>query len=91
MRSKSLELKRKIYDFVNDWKREYGRSPSLKNIADDLGVSRTTIYRYLVEMNDEGQGLVYTGDVIETRELNSENMFLSSAKIVGSTTNWVFK
>ncbi len=84
MRSKSLELKRKIYDFVNDWKREYGRSPSLKNIADDLGVSRTTIYRYLVEMNDEGQGLVYTGDTIETRELNSENMFLSSAKIVGS-------
>lgn len=84
MRSKSLELKRKIYDFVNDWKREYGRSPSLKNIADDMGVSRTTIYRYLVEMNDEGQGLVYTGDTIETRELNSKNMSLSSAKIVGS-------
>ena len=84
MRSKSLELKKRIYDFVNAWKREYGRSPSLKNIADDMGVSRTTIYRYLVEMNDEGQGLVYTGDTIETRELNSKNMFLSSAKIVGS-------
>lgn len=84
MRSKSSELKKKIYNFVNDWKREYGRSPSLKNIADDMGVSRTTIYRYLVEMNDEGQGLVYTGETIETRELNSKNTYLSSAKIVGS-------
>lgn len=84
MRSKSLELKKRIYDFVNDWKREYGRSPSLKNIADDMGVSRTTIYRYLVEMNDEGQGLIYTGGTIETKELNSKNMCLSSAMIVGS-------
>jgi repressor LexA len=84
MRSKSLELKKKIYDFVNDWKREYGRSPSLKNIADDMGVSRTTIYRYLVEMNDEGRGLIYTGDTIETREYNLENTYLSSAKLVGS-------
>lgn len=84
MRSKSIALKEKIYDFVNDWKREYSRSPSLKNIADALGVSRTTIYRYLVEMNDEGQGLTYTGDTIETRELNAENTYLSSAKVVGS-------
>lgn len=84
MRSKSLELKKRIYDFVNDWKREYGRSPSLKNIADDIGVSRTTIYRYLVEMNDEDQGLIYNGDTIETKELNSKNMSLSPAMIVGS-------
>lgn len=84
MRSKSIELKQRIYDFVNDWKREYGRSPSLKNIADEMGVSRTTIYRYLIEMNDEGMGLIYNGDTIETRELNAKNMCLSPAMIVGS-------
>ena len=84
MRSKSLELKKQIYNFVNEWKREYGKSPSLKNIADDMGVSRTTIYRYLVEMNEEGQGLVYNGETIETKEFNSENTCLSSAMIVGS-------
>lgn len=84
MRSKSLELKKHIYIFVNDWRQESGRPPSLKNIADEMGVSRTTIYRYLVEMNDENWGLTYTGDTIETREFNSENTYLSSAKVVGS-------
>lgn len=84
MRSKSTALKEKIYDFVNDWKREYSRSPSLKNIADEMGVSRTTIYRYLLEMNKDGQGLTYDGETIETRELNSSNTYLSPAKVVGS-------
>lgn len=84
MRSKSTALKEKIYDFVNDWKREYSRSPSLKNIADEMGVSRTTIYRYLLEMNEDGHGLTYDGETIETRELNAENSYLSPAKIVGS-------
>lgn len=84
MRSKSTALKEKIYDFVNDWKREYSRSPSLKNIADEMGVSRTTIYRYLLEMNEDGQGLTYDGETIETRELNWGNTYLSPAKVVGS-------
>lgn len=84
MRSKSAALKEKIYDFVNDWKREYSRSPSLKNIADEMGVSRTTIYRYLLEMNEDGQGLTYDGETIETRELNWGNTYLSLAKVVGS-------
>lgn len=84
MRSKSMALKEKIYDFVNDWKREYSRSPSLKNIADEMGVSRTTIYRYLLEMNEDGQGLSYDGETIETRELNWDNTYLSPAKVVGS-------
>ncbi len=84
MRSKSVDLKNRIYDFVNDWKREYGRSPSLKIIADEMCVSRTTIYRYLVEMNEEGRGLTYDGETIETRELNSRNTYLSAAMVVGS-------
>ena len=47
MRYKSMELKRKIYDFVNEWKRENGHSPTLSVIASNFSVSRTTIYRYL--------------------------------------------
>lgn len=84
MRSKSLKLKKQIYTFVNEWRQAYGRSPSLKNIADGMGVSRTTVYRYLLEMNDENWGLTYTGDTIETKEFNSENTYLSTAKVVGS-------
>ena len=84
MRYKSLELKKQIYAFVNEWRQVSGKSPSLKNIADGMGVSRTTVYRYLLEMNDENWGLTYTGDAIETKEFNSENTYLSTAKIVGS-------
>lgn len=84
MRYKSLELKKQIYAFVNEWRQVSGKSPSLKNIANEMGVSRTTIYRYLLEMNDENWGLSYTGDTIETKEFNSENTYLSTAKVVGS-------
>lgn len=84
MRYKSLELKKQIYAFVNEWRQVSGKSPSLKNIAEKMGVSRTTVYRYLLEMNDENWGLTYTGDTIETREFNSENTYLSTAKVVGS-------
>lgn len=83
MRHKSSELKQKIYDFVNIWRRNTGRSPSLKTIANKMKVSRTTIYRYLLEMNQEGI-LVYNGNIIETKELNAENTRLSRALIVGS-------
>ena len=54
MRSKDAALKNEIYDFVNDWKRDYGSSPSLKKIADKMQVSRTTVYRYLKDMTDDG-------------------------------------
>lgn len=84
MRYKSLELKKQIYTFVNEWRQVSGKSPSLKNIAEEMGVSRTTVYRYLLEMNDENGGLTYTGDTIETKEFNSENTYLSTAKVVGS-------
>lgn len=84
MRTKSMELKRQIYDYVNDWKRENGHSPTLSVLANNFKVSRTTIYRYLIEMTAENMGLFYDGKSIETRELNAENMCLSPALVVGS-------
>ena len=83
MRSKDTMLKKEIYDFVNDWKRDCGSSPSLKKIADQMQVSRTTVYRYLKEMSKDGD-LEYYGTGIDTRELNGANMNLAAAKIVGS-------
>lgn len=83
MRSQSLELKKEIYDTVNDWKRSYGYSPSLNDLAKKLNVSRTTVYRYLTRMNEDGE-LYYNGSSIETKEVNSRNTRLSKAMIVGS-------
>ena len=83
MRSKDTILKKEIYDFVNGWKRDYGTSPSLKKIADQMQVSRTTVYRYLKEMSEDGV-LDYYGEGIDTKELNGTNMNLAPAMIVGS-------
>ena len=83
MRSKDTALKKEIYDFVNGWKRDYGTSPSLKKIADQMQVSRTTVYRYLKEMSEDGV-LDYYGEGIDTKELNGNNMNLAPAMIVGS-------
>ena len=66
MRSKDTTLKQEIYDFVNGWKRDYGASPSLKKIADQMQVSRTTVYRYLKEMSEDGV-LDYYGEGIDTK------------------------
>lgn len=54
MRSKDTTLKKEIYDFVNGWKKDYCTSPSLKKIADQMQVSRTTVYRYLKKMSEDG-------------------------------------
>ena len=82
MRYKSAELKEKIYCFVNDQMRKHGSSPSLGEIADAVHVSRTTVLRYLVEMDAEGT-LSYDGRTIGTREYNRRNMRFSMAKLVG--------
>ncbi len=83
MRSKSSSLKKEIYAFVNSWLRENGSSPSLRNIADSLNVSRTTVYRYLQEMDRDG-AVSYDGNAIETKEQNRRNTKLSAALLVGS-------
>ena len=83
MRSKSSSLKKEIYAFVNGWLRENGSSPSLRNIADSLNVSRMTVYRYLQEMDRDG-AVSYDGNAIETKEQNRRNTKLSAALLVGS-------
>lgn len=83
MRSRSIDFKNKICDIVNDWKRSTGRTPSLKEIGDELGVNKSTIYRYLMEMNEEGF-LAYNGNSIDTKELNHRTMNTARAAIVGS-------
>jgi repressor LexA len=84
MRCKSPELKNKIYDFINDWKRDNGWSPSMTDIASGVGISRNTAYRYIIEMTEDGSGLTYDGKVIGTREMCAENTTFSKAMLVGS-------
>ncbi|MBR5246744.1 MAG: repressor LexA [Clostridia bacterium] len=83
MRSKSQALMDKICDYVNDYYRVNHKSPSINIIAKAVNVSKTTAYRYLVEMNDKGI-LSYDGKTIETSNTDKCVTGYFSAPIVGS-------
>lgn len=83
MRSKSLELMKAICQYAEQYYLQTGISPSTTKIADAVGVSRGTAYKYLVAMNDNGM-IEYDGKNIQTdvtRKLNTET---SQTAIVGS-------
>ena len=83
MRSKSPELMKEICQYAEQYYLQKGSSPSTTKIADAVGVSRGTAYKYLVAMNDNGM-IEYDGKNIHTdvtKKLNTEN---SQTAIVGS-------
>ena len=65
MRSKSIELMNRIKEYAETFYIEVGRSPSTTEIANEVGVSRGTAYRYIVEMAEKGM-IEYDGETIST-------------------------
>ena len=82
MRSRSDELKKRIYEYVNERKRE-GFHPSLSEIGSQFGYDKSTIYRYLMEMKEDGM-IHYSDGIIDTKESNNETLNLAPALIVAS-------
>ena len=60
MRSKSQKLMNEISAYVDQYYSERHTAPSVKEIAEGVGIAKTTSYRYLVAMNDLGM-LSYDG------------------------------
>lgn len=58
MRSKNPELMKEISAYVDAFYRANHFSPSLSEIANGVNVAKTTVYRYLVEMNERGPYLL---------------------------------
>lgn len=48
------ERKMQIYNFITDYINEYGVSPSIPEMADEFHVSKATIHKYLVRLQDQG-------------------------------------
>ena len=65
MRSKSPELMKEICEYAEQYYLQNGQSPSTTKIAEAVGVSRGTAYKYLVAMNDNGM-IEYDGQDIKT-------------------------
>ena len=83
MRSKNPELMKEICTYVSDYYRIKRSSPSVNEIAKGVGIAKTTAYRYLVEMNEQGM-ISYDGHTIETPQIDKSVSGYFSAPIVGS-------
>ena len=71
-----------IVSFVNEYYRINGRSPSITEIAKEVGVARSTAYAYLIRMN-ELKMIKYNGKDIITNLSGIINKAVNSTPIVG--------
>lgn len=66
IRKKDTALMDRIIDCVEAYHFEHKLSPSLQEIAAELGIGKTTVHSYLKEMSENGM-LFYDGKSIETK------------------------
>lgn len=83
MRSKSPELMKEVCEYAEQYYLQNGQSPSTTKIAEAVGVSRGTAYKYLVAMNDNGM-IEYDGQEIQTPVTRKLNKDTTQTAIVGS-------
>ena len=82
MRSKDPEIMKRIVDFVEAYHLDYNSSPSLRVIADGVGIGSTTVYRYLMEMNERGM-ICYDGKTIRNEKINKSQRGTIRAAVIG--------
>jgi repressor LexA len=63
MRHKSQDIMKKIVKTIEYCWMNEGTSPSIKYIADDLNLSKSTVHAYLVEMSERGLIRYTPGDI----------------------------
>ena len=83
MRSKSLELMNEIKNFVEEFYLSHYQSPTMAQIAGELGIARSTAYKYLVEMDEKGM-VEYDGRTISTERIKHSNPKLIRAAVLGN-------
>ena len=82
MRSKDPEIMKRIVDFVEAYHLDYNSSPSLRVIAYGVGIGSTTVYRYLMEMNERGM-ICYDGKTIRNEKINKSQRGTIRAAVIG--------
>ena len=67
MRHKSEELMQQILNYAEKFLLLNHRSPYTSEIADALGIVKSTVYKYLVAMNDRGMLSYRNGEIVTER------------------------
>ena len=75
MRTKDPELMKQILEYIEDYYIDHNASPSTTQIAEQMGIARGTVHKYLVEMDERGM-LSYQGRNITTER--TEKMHTST-------------
>lgn len=83
MRRKDPALMERINDFIGSFYREEHETPSLREIAEGVGIAKTTAHSYLVEMNEKKM-LIYNGHSISNKAIERCKTGYFSAPVVGS-------
>lgn len=83
MRSKNPEMMKKIASFAESYYMANGRSPSTSEIAAETGITRGTVYKYLVAMDKAGM-VKYDGCSIVTSITDKYEPSVSCVPVCGS-------
>lgn len=85
MRSKSVETMYEIKAFAEKFYIEHYQSPTTAQIANGVGIGRSTAYKYLVEMNERGM-ISYDGKTIRTGVIEQFRPNLIRAAVLGGVS-----
>ena len=80
MRHKDEALMNRIRAFAEDFYVSEGRSPSTAEIGNAVGVTKGTVYRYLLEMDEKGM-ISYNGKTISTKKTARARLSSTPAKV----------
>lgn len=83
MRHKSNDRMVQIKDFVEKYYLMNRHSPSTREIAEELGIVKSTAYKYLIAMRDMGM-IGYDGENVTTDKIEKANVELTSVAVLGS-------
>lgn len=86
MRKKDQTKARRIEAFINDFFLNNYRSPSIREIEAGIGISRQTVYRYLLDLCDSGRVRNLNGSFITELIESSLPHFNSNLPLAGSVS-----
>lgn len=85
MRHKSEELMRQIMNYAENFQMLNHRSPYTSEIAEALGIVKSTAYKYLVEMNERGMLSYHSGEIV-TKRTEKISSLTKPAAVLGSVS-----
>lgn len=83
MRHRDPEKMRQLISFIDDFYDAYHRTPSIREIAGQTDMTRSTVYNYLEALRNEGI-IDFDGKMIVTESINKEISGYNKTGVIGS-------